>query len=300
MSVSRRLQGFLFAGLAGANIVVCAVTGYSVLQSRAQHEERARTLTQNIAGALDQSISGSVHRVDLALLAVVDELERQLATRRRLDDRGIAATLARYEKRLPEVEAIRIAAADGRVIYGKGLVPAERASWADRDYFATLRADPGAGLQISRPRVGKVAKQHIVGFARAYRHADGRFAGVVSAPIALSHFTRLIEQFKVGARGTLILRDNDLGLVTRVPPIPDQPVGQVGNASVSKEFRALAASGVRASTYHLSNSPDGFERILTFRRLDVAPMIAIVGTDSSRKPAATAADMADSRRQSAR
>lgn len=280
MNASRSLRAGLISGLVGANLIVFALLGYSLYQSRQQHELRAQTWTQNIAGALDQSVSNSIQKIDLALQAVVGELEEQLSGQG-IDEQAMNSFLAKYGQWLPEVEAFRIADAKGLVILGKGVNKQERVSWADREYFIYLRDHADAMLQISKPRIGRVAKQYIMGFARRYDDPDGRFAGVVSAPIALSHFTQLLSQYNLEPNDTLILRDADLGLITRVPPIPDQPAGHVENAGVSKEFRTLMESGVRTATYHITNSPDGFERILTFRRLAGAPMIAIVGTASN-------------------
>jgi PAS domain S-box-containing protein len=203
-------------------------------------------------------------------------LERQLAAKG-IDESAMNVFLTRQLNRMPDVEAFRVAQADGLVILGKGLNKQERVNWADRDYFAFHKEHPDGGLSISKPRMGRVAKQSIVGFARRYNYPDGKFAGVISAPIAVDHFTKLLSQFDLGSKGTINLRDSDLGLVTRVPAILNKPAGQVGSSNVSKELRELFASGIPASTYFTAISADGFERISTFRRLSNAPMMVLVG-----------------------
>ncbi|MRR51110.1 MAG: sensor domain-containing diguanylate cyclase [Rhodocyclaceae bacterium] len=240
---------------------------------------RAQTLTQNMALAVDQSLSNSISKIDLALRAVADELERELANGR-LDKPAVDAILERYQQRLPEVEAIRIANAEGLVVFGKGLDPAARASWADREYFTYLRDHPEGGLQISKPRVGRVAKKYIVGFARRYNFPDGRFAGVISAPVAVDYFSVLLSQFNVGKKGIIVLRDNDLGLITRHPAIPLHPAGAVGNTAVSKELRAIVDSEVSAATYHTLAGADQMERTNSLRRIASAPMIVVAGMAS--------------------
>ena len=285
MNSARAVRHLLLIGLIGANVLVTLLTGISLVQSRSQYEQRAEVLTQNIAQALDQTVSNNIARIDLALGVVVDELEHQLVEKG-VEPARINEFLARQEKRLPEAEGFRVADAEGNVILGKGVDPAQKVSWADRDYFLYWREHNDAQMQISKPRMGRVAKQYIIGFSRRYNYPDGRFAGVVSAPIALEHLSKQLSQFDLGKHGTLILRDNDFGLIARHPPIPDQAVGQIGNASISPEFRELAESGRRSATYYLRNSPDGYERILTFHRLDGAPMIAIVGIASDEYLAA--------------
>lgn len=275
MTLPQRLRLMLVAGLVCANTLVFVLSGNSLYISRQHYEQRAQTLTQNIASALDQSVSGTIEKIDLALHTVVDELERQLAGKG-LDESAMNAFLVRQEQRLPEVEAFRVARADGLVILGKGLNMQDRASWADRDYFNFLREHSDDRLQISKPRIGRVAKKYIVGFSRRYNYPDGGFAGVVSAPIEVDHFARILSQFDLGPRGTLILRDAEIGLIARVPAIPNKSAGEVGNNAVSREFREIFESGTPKATYYAAMGADGYSRISTFRRLTAAPMVVIV------------------------
>lgn len=272
---SRRLRLGLVVGLVCANLLVLVVSGDSLYRSRHHAEQRAETLTQNIASALDQTISSDIEKVDLALHAVADELERQLADKG-IDEVATRAFLLRMEQRLPQVEAVRVAQADGLVVLGRGLNKAERNSWLDRNYFTELRDHPETGLHISKPLVGRVSRQYIISFARRYNYPDGRFAGVVAAPIAISHFSQILSQFDLGPNGSLILRDADVGLITRVPAIADKTVGQIGNSAVSKEFRQQLKSGARTATYFTAAGADGLERLSTYRQLHQAPMLVIV------------------------
>ncbi len=260
-----------------ANLVVMGLSADALHRSRQLYKQQAQTQTQNIASALEQNIVGSVDKIDLALRTVTDELERQLAGKG-IDPAAMDTFLARQQQRLPEVEAFRVAQADGLVFLGRGLQPAEHASWADRDYFIFLRDHPEGGLQISKPLMGRVAKQAIIAFTRRYNHPDGRFAGVVAAPIAVSYFSGMLSQFDLGPKGSIILRGTDMGLVTRVPPVPDKVIGQLGNTTVSDEFRRNMDSGVRTATYFSANSTEGLPRMVTFIRLSKAPMVIIVTT----------------------
>jgi hypothetical protein len=103
---------------------------------RQSYEERAKTLTKNIASAVDQNISRT--KIDFALRTVADELERQLAGKG-IDESAMNAFLARQEQRLPETEAFLVAQADGQVILGKRVNKLDRANWVGRDHFTFLR-----------------------------------------------------------------------------------------------------------------------------------------------------------------
>lgn len=275
MTSPRRVGALVVAGLVVANLLVWILASDSLYRSRQFYELRAETQTKNIASAVDQNISRSIEKIDLALRMVVNELEHRLEGKS-IDESATNAFLAQQEKLLSETEAFRVAQADGLVILGKGVNKLERVSWADRDYFTYLRDHPNGGLYISKPLVGRVSKMAIISFARRYNYPDGRFAGVVSAPISLSHFSAILGKFDIGPNGSTILRGADLGLIARVPAIPDKPAGQIGNSNVSKDFLKIYNSGAQTATYSTPLGADGFARLATFHRLPDARMVVIV------------------------
>ena len=129
-----QIRSLLIVGLFCSNLLVFVLSVLSLAQSREQYEQRAVTVTQTVASAVDQTLSASIQKVDLALRTVADELERQLAAKG-IDEAAMTAFLAAHERRLPELESIRVANADGLVVLGKGVVKADGVSWADREYF---------------------------------------------------------------------------------------------------------------------------------------------------------------------
>ncbi|NTV72196.1 MAG: response regulator [Azonexaceae bacterium] len=279
MTPTQRARILLVTGLIGANLLVLVLALFSIERSRTLYEEQAQTLTQNVVRSLDQSVSGSIRSIDLTLQSIVDELEQQLAAGV-INEAAINAFIVRNQKRLPELEGVRIADASGLVFLGTGVNKKDAVSWADRDYFIYHQQKADGGMHVRKPRLGRVAKQYIVNFSRRFNDKDGHFAGVISAPIALTYFTELLAQYQLPTDSAVILRDLDLGLVARIPAADDLPLGQVGNANVSPELRTLSESGVKAATYHTSTAPNGLDSAVSFRRLNNAPMLAIVAIPS--------------------
>ena len=276
MTPRRDLRLLLITGLIASNVLVFLLSGYSLLQSRRQFEQRAEVQTQNVANAVDQNVSNDIEKIDLVLCAVADELERQLVSGA-IDARATDIFLARLQRRLPAIEAIRVANADGLVILGNGVSAQSPVSWADREYFIHHRNHVDRNIQVAEPRLGRVANKYIIGFSQRYNYPDGRFAGVISAPVAVEHYTKLLSGFDVGASGTISLRFANLSLIARFPAILDKPSGQIGNKLVSSEYRQIDQSGVMQASFYTAASGDGFQRIVTFRRLAKAPMIVIAG-----------------------
>jgi diguanylate cyclase (GGDEF)-like protein/PAS domain S-box-containing protein len=274
---SLSLRHLIVWGLVGANLIFCVSSSFLMFRSRQHAEQLAENLTQNVAKALELNIAKSISAVDLVLQSVVDELEAQLAAKG-VDERAATALLTKLEKRVPAIEAIRVSRSDGLVILGKGVNRVDRASWVDRADFKIHQSNADSGLQVSEVRMGRVANRYIVGISRRYNLPNGDFAGTVSAPIAVEHFTKLLSQFDVGPKGTLILRDAKQRLITRVPPLPDNPAGEVGSTIMSADLRRAFEAGQLFATGATSLSPDGYRRVFTYQRLTDVPMVAIVAT----------------------
>ena len=280
MTPSRRLRTLLALVLLIGNLLLNALSGYSLFKSRQHYEQRAATQTQNIASALDQSIANSIEKLDYALKSIADELERSL-TRPGTRHAELSRYMSRNAQRMPEIESLRASDDRGWVLLGNQVDLSKPISIADRDYFLHHKKYADDQLFITEPLLGRISQHHVIILSRRLSHPDGRFAGVVYATIALEHFTQLLSKFDIGAHGTIALRDHKLGLVTRMPTIADQPAGKIGNRLLSPEFQTALNSGQRNITFHTLKSSDGEERTVTVRKMDSSPMYTIVGVASA-------------------
>ena len=276
MTFSLPLRSWLLLAIASANLLVIGLTANSLFQSRQLYIQRAETLTLNVASAVDLSLSGTIGKIDLALSAVGDELEAELA-RGGLDPALANAFMVRQEKRMPEVEGFRASDPHGSVILGNGINPNAPASNGDRDYFLHHREHDDGMLFITKPVWGRIVNHYIIILSRRYNFPDGRFAGVVHATISLDQIFRQLSHFDLGRRGTIVVRDRDLGLIVRYPAIPDRPAGQIGNSDVSQEFRTTYASRQNSAVFHTRAGSDGIARIFAFQRIGRAPMLVNAG-----------------------
>ncbi len=257
-----------------------ALGGYALQQSRAQYEQRAELLTQNLAGALDHSVSANIEKIDLALSSVVDHLEQQLAAGG-LNLRMAAAHVRSQAAGRLELDGIRVTDARGMALLGAGPAAATPVDFSDRVWFIAQRDRPDAGLVMSPPLVGQLAGQWIVSFSRRYRTPDGAFAGAVSAAVPLSYFTAQLQAIDAGPNGIVTLRDAQMGLVARYPRAKAPGNDTVGSRNISPALGARLAAGQTQGAYHAISALDGTERTFAFRRLSVAPLIVIVGLGSA-------------------
>jgi diguanylate cyclase (GGDEF)-like protein/PAS domain S-box-containing protein len=250
------------------------LASYALTASQRHDQQRAELLTQNLAVALERSVSADIEKIDVALVSVADHLETQLA-RGRLDLGVTRSYLEMQTDRRPELNGIRITDAEGRLLFAPHVSSADRVSMADREWFHRQRDNPVSELYTSRPLMSKLGAGWIVSFSRRYRDAQGRFAGAISAAVTLSYFQSRLEAIDVGPNGQVSLRDAGLGLIAQSPKLAG--TAGVGAPMASAELLAAHRAGVAQGTLLVKAGADAVERITTFRRLALAPMVVVVG-----------------------
>ncbi|GAO04592.1 ATP-binding protein [Anaeromyxobacter sp. PSR-1] len=270
---SPRAARALAVAVAIIDLLAVLLVGSSVEASRQHHRERATAATQNLAAALEQYLAGVFEKVELTLLTVADEYARESAEGR-VDGPVFDDFLARQRGRIPQLHSLETFDADGKLAHGRDAPPGSVIDISDRDYFRRLRAEPGLGVIVSRPLVGRLTARPLLVLARALRRADGSFAGVAVASVLLEDLGSAFEGYDVGARGVIVLRDPELGLVVR-RQTSGAPIA-LGDRTVSPELQALLRDGHRSATYS-GVAVDGIERTFTFRRMARTGHLVIVG-----------------------
>ena len=165
-AVSPRTLAFrLFAGWLVVVLCALGVAGVYLKSSLEHHEARARLAADNLSQVLERDIAASLEKVDLLLRSVVDEYERRLAGGA-FDPSEMDDFLARLRDRQPSLQVLRISDAQGLTAGG--------AQMADREYFQQLRDNPGAGVVVSKPMVGRISGKWAIVLARRLVDRQGR------------------------------------------------------------------------------------------------------------------------------
>jgi len=271
-SIRRRfIVGMVLLALAVVFVVVSVLR-----EARQQKEAEVAATVENFSAVLDQSISNSARKIDLSLLAIADRLERQWVVDKALNAAEVNRLLDLQHRWNDNVGEFRVTDAQGVVRYGAGVEPGSRFSYADRPFFATLRDDSASGTVVSMPVLGRVSKIWVVVLARRYTQPDGAFGGVIAAAVPLTYFTRELQGLKLGVGGVAALRDQNGGLMARYPE-STASYNDIGTKVYSQELAQIMASDQRAVTYHATQTTDGLERILSYRRLTHPPFHLLVG-----------------------
>ena len=273
-SDTRRLWVAGVLGVLLPVLLFCGLALYGALQSRAQFEQRADLLAQNMAGAIERGVAANLEKVDLALSAIVDHLERQLAAGP-LDVEEARAHIQSQIARRAELEGVRVTNKAGIGILGPNLENRAPISFIEREWFQHQRDRSDAGFHVSRPLVSKLSGAWIISFSRRYRSSDGQFAGAVSAAVPLAYLAQQLQAVDLGPHGVVTLRDKELRLVVRHAPAA-AGAAEVGQREVSPLLIAAASAGAAQGTLHAPTPDDGMLRTTAFRRLQAVPLLVVV------------------------
>ncbi|MBS4097661.1 MAG: PAS domain-containing protein [Sulfuricella sp.] len=272
---SKTFLARLAVGVTLINLLVFILVGLSLRQSHRQYQERAEVTTQNLVQVLENHIAGIIDKVDISLLAVTDEAAKQLAGGR-IDAKALNALLARQQARLPELDSLRVADAEGIVSYGAAIPRGAKVDISDRNYFIRQRDDAGAGLVVSEPIFARINRKWVLPISRRIDNPDGSFAGIAYAFVALENFSRMFATLNVGAHGIVTLRDSDLGIVIRHPE--PQGIGSViGQKAAPQPLRDMVKAGRKTGTYLSFSTVDGTERTFSYRKVGNYPFLIIAG-----------------------
>lgn len=264
----------LVAGMVLIDLFVLGLTGFSLYQTWRQHEQRVVITTENLSRSLDLVIANMLDKADVALRSAIDETEKQLAAGS-IDRAALNACLARQQSRIPELEGIRLTDARGVPRYGTGTGNGPLANVADRDYFLNALQNPGTGLFISRPVLGRFTHKWVFNISRRINRPDGSFAGVAFATFTSDYFVQHFSTFNLGAQGTIALYREDLRLIARYPLSPKDG-GGIGGSGISRELRQLIRGETGKGIYR-ATADDGQERIYSFRKIAHYPLYVVVG-----------------------
>jgi len=255
------------------DVLILAFAAWTLNWSRGQHIANARMATHNLAQVLDQNILGTVNQIDLVLLSIKDEAERQGSLNR---DHRIDSELQAQFARIRLLDALRVVDAEGTVYQGVP-GPFERGtSLADRDYFQYLKANPQAGLYISRPLKGRLRTNSVIILARRLNHPDGRFGGIVYGALTLENLATTLASVDVGRKGSISLRGANRELLARYPTYPGFEK-TIGDTKIDGDYLEAAESGRSVSHFTTKSWIDGQTRTYTFHRTNNPTFFILVG-----------------------
>ncbi|MCL2648539.1 MAG: response regulator [Phycisphaerales bacterium] len=257
------------------NLLFIGLASVSLWRSRQQYEEHSNVTTRNLANALNKRITSDVEKIDIIVRTMVMYVEDQYAATGVLGTKELDAFLVKQATYLSDTGGLRVVNANGDIIYGSGMKAGTQANISDRADFIYLRDHCGDELAMSDPVMGRIINKWIITFGRRITLPDGSFGGMVYGTIPLAYFQAMISSIDVGPRGTLILGDEELALITRHPmPInSDMYVGK----NFSRELQQHVNETPNRGTYFGKDDFDCIPRKYSYVKSIRYPFYVIVG-----------------------
>ncbi len=264
----------LALGIVVFDLLIASLAGLSVLQVRRDAEDRALVTAQNFASMLEHGLSGWIDKIDLSLVSVKQEAERQLATGGMVRTNLNSFVSWEFFMRQPTLRDIGLAAADGNVTVGTGIGNAPL-NISHRPYFIRLRDATDDRLVISEPFQRYSNGEQLIALARRINRSNGSFAGVVVGLMIVDQFEKYFGSLNLGPQGQVSLRSLDLSAVAQYPQSPNVG-GAAGDEPVSQVWKEKVSTTPKEGTYTAVAS-DGLKRIFAYKKVGQYPFYISVG-----------------------
>jgi hypothetical protein len=244
--------------------------GAYLMQKRHAELDAAAQNSSNLTQAFEENIRRTIEAIDTTIRAARvarahDPAHFDLAAWER--DSGLTRELT-----------LQLSLSDrtGDIVTSNlGLTTGPRASIADREHFRVARGTQADDLFISTPVLGRVSGRWSVQFVRKLYDANGAFDGVIIASLDPTFLSRFYAALDIG-RGALLLLGRD-GIVRSAAP---EAVASLG-ADLSTTELGEGAAGATHGTARMSVTPDGIERVYSWRRVDPYGVVVAVGLSTA-------------------
>ncbi|HXW69717.1 MAG TPA: EAL domain-containing protein [Dissulfurispiraceae bacterium] len=264
---------FLIIGLVLVTFVFAVLVGISINRSRLQYEEKANITTQNLSWVIEENINGIINKIDVMLMSVTEEAERQLANGGiRMKD--INAYMTKQTAKTPEIQGLRMTDTKGEILYGTGVVKGVNVS--DRDYFINTRDNLKSGLFISKPLFSRTSHEWSIIIARRYNYPGSSFAGEAHVAIPLQTFLKTFSNLNVGRHGNITLFNKNRDVICRFTPY-EEPGSFVGMILTTPALLESLRQNQTAGMFKAVSSIDKIEKTFYFRKISSYPLYIVVG-----------------------
>ena len=172
----------------------------------------------------------------------------------------------------PQVAAISVFGADGRLLVSSGLSPVPIVSIAGREDFHSAR-DIRPNTYFSLPMRAAATGTDVFNSTLARTSSDGRFLGVISVALRRDYFSNFYRELVDGDSAlTIGLYRRDINILVRYPAVAPTVVPST-TTPLARAFRENRRSGM----VRMLTTVDGSEKLFAFRHVADYPLYVASG-----------------------
>ncbi|UFZ01794.1 ATP-binding protein [Bradyrhizobium ontarionense] len=245
--MSNNKKRFLGAPAAIALILICIIAGSNLFFLTNLRENALVHAEEDLSRhslTLAENADRSVKSVDLVLSSVRDYLVRggaidAPAYRKIASDYETHLLLKEKIAGLPQIDAVTLIDAQGKLLNFSRYWPIPDVGIADRDYFKAVKADPAIQSYVSTPVQNRGDGTWNIYFARRLDDAKGDFMGLMLGAMSVPYLENFFGSTSLGLEAAVSLIREDGTLLAHFPP-----TSEIGKSTSGFGQRALAAGGV--------------------------------------------------------
>ena len=244
MDKKKRVLG---APAAIALILICIIAGSNLFFLTNLRENALLHAEEDLSRhslTLAENADRSVKSVDLVLSSVRDYLVRGGA----IDAATYGKVAADYQTHLllkekiaglPQIDAVTLIDAQGRLLNFSRYWPIPDVNISDRDYFKALKGDSALRSYVSTPVQNRGDGTWNIYFARRLDDGKGEFMGLLLGAMSVPYLENFFGSTALGLDASVSLIREDGILLAHFPP-----TSEIGKSTSGFGQRALAAGGV--------------------------------------------------------
>ena len=230
----------------GSLALICTIIGSNVIFLSNLRESSLQTAEANLARyslMLVEEADRSFKSVDLVLSSIGDYLGRREVTdsasyQRIMSDQATHLLLKEKITGLPQIDAVTMINAQGKLINFSRYWPIPDVNVSDRDYFKALKADANLETFISAPIQNRGSGTWNIYIARRLNDPNGEFMGLLLGAMSLQYFENFFASTSLGVGSSVSLVREEGTLLASYPQSEN-----IGKQSSGSGQRALAAGG---------------------------------------------------------
>ena len=249
-------------------MVVLFVVG---LQSRyADRIATAKSDALSFANILAEHTVLTFEDVDRALGQA--EAIRRASLEGRFDAAAANAALRQLQKTSSVIIAMGWTDASGQLVAHSYDHAPPRLDVSDMPHFIAQRDSADDRLFIAPPYRAVADGKWFTAASRRLSNADGSFAGIVTALLDQSYFTKLYRSIDLGKSGTIFLMHREGRLLARQPGDRESVGKSLADGPLLARYLPVSEMGA----YEASSVVDGMARIVGYRAVPGLPLVVAV------------------------
>ena len=241
------------------------LAGWFAAHQRARVLEEAHRSASRSVVALEQHAANVLDTHSL-MLKQLDGLTRGMTWEEIGKDAQLKQTVSDLARSFPQVSAIGMADASGRLWLSNATLPDDASSIAARDYFIAQRAGSAHGLFVGDGFTDRSSSVRQFGISLARTSASGAFDGVIFTAVPLDHLIAFWRQFTPSGGHVIPLLRSDGALIVRYPVL-NSPERLNPNGPFMTQLRRSPRG-----LYTAVSQVDGIERINAYSQIKNYPL----------------------------